>query len=411
MNFNTYPSYKRSGCDWLPEIPSHWQMLPVKRLFRLVAEAAPSNNDHELLSVYTAIGVKPRKDLEQKGNKASTTDGYWLVRKGDIIVNKLLAWMGAVGYSEYEGVTSPAYDILRPIKDFDPRFFHYLFRSPLMNQEFKRWSRGIMEMRLRLYFDSLGKILVPVPPQPELQNIVSFISSATRALDELVDEKQNLLSLLKEKRSSLIDIAVNNPETVYLKLKHCVYQKMRFVERIDEQEYCPLGLYNRGRGIFHKEPTKGKDLGDSTFYYVKEGDLILSGQFAWEGSVAIAGHSESGCIVSHRYPVITGDSGVLLTEYLWAFFTTKLGDFLLNECSRGAAGRNRPLNINLLLNEKIPVPPLPEQQKVVDVVKKEAALKKAVSESESFIFEHKSSLIFAAVTGKIDVRNYAEDAA
>jgi type I restriction enzyme S subunit len=73
--------------------------------------------------------VRPRKDLEEKGNKASTTDGYWLVKKGDIIVNKLLAWMGAIGLSEFEGVTSPAYDILRPSVDMDAFFYHYdIFR-------------------------------------------------------------------------------------------------------------------------------------------------------------------------------------------------------------------------------------------------------------------------------------------
>src|SRR5690606_4317523 len=114
--YQKYTEYKDSGTDWLREIPTHWDVQPTKRFFRLIAEPAPENNDYELLSVYTEIGVKPRKELEQKGNKASTTDGYWLVKKGDIVVNKLLAWMGAVGYSEYDGVTSPAYDILRPTK-------------------------------------------------------------------------------------------------------------------------------------------------------------------------------------------------------------------------------------------------------------------------------------------------------
>jgi type I restriction enzyme S subunit len=51
-----------------------------------------------------SIGVRPRKDLEARGNKASSTDGYWLVKKGDIVVNKLLAWMGSVGLSDFDGV-------------------------------------------------------------------------------------------------------------------------------------------------------------------------------------------------------------------------------------------------------------------------------------------------------------------
>ena len=99
-------------------------------MFKLIIEPAPKNNDLELLSVYTDIGVKPRKELEERGNKASTTDGYWKVRKGDIIVNKLLAWMGAIGLSNYDGVTSPAYDILRATKPLNPYIYHLLFRSP-----------------------------------------------------------------------------------------------------------------------------------------------------------------------------------------------------------------------------------------------------------------------------------------
>ncbi|MDU3159475.1 MAG: hypothetical protein E7B34_28240, partial [Hafnia alvei] len=108
---------KASGVEWLGEVPEHWQVLPTKRFFKLITEPAEVNNKHELLSVYSAIGVAPRKELEQKGNKATTTDGYWLVKEGDIIVNKLLAWMGAIGYSNYSGVTSPAYDILRKTKN------------------------------------------------------------------------------------------------------------------------------------------------------------------------------------------------------------------------------------------------------------------------------------------------------
>lgn len=117
---------KDSGVEWIGQIPEHWTLEKVKRLFKLIIDPAPNNNDFELLSVYTDIGVRPRKELEERGNKASTTDGYWKVKKGDIIVNKLLAWMGAIGLSNYDGVTSPAYDILRAIKPLNPYFYHLL---------------------------------------------------------------------------------------------------------------------------------------------------------------------------------------------------------------------------------------------------------------------------------------------
>ena len=129
---------KPSGIEWLGDVPEHWDVKATKRLFRLVVEPAPDDNDYELLSIYTEIGVRPRKSLEAKGNKATTTDGYWMVKKGDLIVNKLLAWMGAIGISDYDGVTSPAYDILRKRIPLEPRFYDFLLRCGICFTEFRR---------------------------------------------------------------------------------------------------------------------------------------------------------------------------------------------------------------------------------------------------------------------------------
>src|ERR1035437_7402581 len=111
-----YSEYRDSGVAWLGSIPASWETARTKTCFKLSVEKSGDNHGKELLSVYTHIGVRPRKDLEERGNKATSTNDYWVVRKGDIVVNKLLAWMGAVGVSHFDGVTSPAYDILRPIK-------------------------------------------------------------------------------------------------------------------------------------------------------------------------------------------------------------------------------------------------------------------------------------------------------
>lgn len=101
---NSNAPMRDSGLPWLGGIPRHWETKRMKYLFRLVTDAAPEDNALELLALYTDIGVRPRKDLEARGNKSTTTDNYWIVKKGDLIVNKLLAWMGAFGVSEYDGV-------------------------------------------------------------------------------------------------------------------------------------------------------------------------------------------------------------------------------------------------------------------------------------------------------------------
>ena len=199
-----HPSYKESGIKWLGRIPADWKVQRVKSLFRLRIEKSGSAHGRELLSVYTHIGVRPRKDLEEKGNKASTTDDYWIVKKGDLIANKLLAWMGAIGVSHYDGVTSPAYDILIPIANLESDYYHHLFRTKAYLQQFKQRSRGIMDMRLRLYFDQFGQILVPVPPRGYQKLIVNWYNRFSRKIGCSINEARHEIDLLREYRTRLV---------------------------------------------------------------------------------------------------------------------------------------------------------------------------------------------------------------
>jgi type I restriction enzyme S subunit len=207
LNIHSHPyeAYKTSNGEWVDQIPSEWEEKRVKDIFRLVTEKAADDNDHELLSLYASIGVRPRKDLEARGNKASSTDGYWLVKKGDIIVNKLLAWMGSVGLSDFNGVTSPAYDVLRKTSKLnDERYFSYLFRTDIAKQIFKKNSRGIMDMRLRLYFDKLGAITVPVPPISTQREIAVYIDKKTEQIDRQIHLLQKKEARYHELKQSIV---------------------------------------------------------------------------------------------------------------------------------------------------------------------------------------------------------------
>jgi type I restriction enzyme, S subunit len=195
---------KPSGVEWLGDIPDHWEVQRTKTMFRLRTEKSGIAHDHELLSIYTHIGVRPRRELEEKGNKASTTDDYWIVKKGDIICNKLLTWMGAIGVSNYDGVTSPAYDILMPIRELVPEFYHNVFRTKLYHQQFKQHSRGIMDMRLRLYFDQFGQIPILVPPVAEQAAIVAYYNDVTANFEKTIETARREISLLREYRTRLI---------------------------------------------------------------------------------------------------------------------------------------------------------------------------------------------------------------
>lgn len=401
-----YSEYSDSNQEWLGDLPSHWKIRKTKFLFSLVTEPAPVGNSEELLSVYTALGVKPRKELDARGNKASSTDNYWRVQKGDIIINKLLAWMGAIGISEYDGVTSPAYDILRAKENINSYYFHYLFRNPIASKEFKRHSRGIMDMRLRLYFTRFGDIKLPLPPLEEQQKIVDFLQFKQQKIDRFIRKKKQLLALYVERRKSLTRQIINSDSVQFFRLSSITELVQRPIERFENKTYTPIGLYNRGRGIFHKEQTLGKDLGDSSFHSILEGDVILSGQFAWEGSVALASSLDENCVASHRYPILKCNLEVIRPEFLFSYFTIPEGHFLLDYNSRGAAGRNRPLNPRYLIKENIPVPSIALQEELIEMIKSENYLKSIINREIAFVEEYKTILIAEAVRGKIDVRNF-----
>ena len=212
------------------------------------------------------------------------------------------------------------------------------------------------------------------------------------------------MELLKEKIASLVLSSVGLPSTKRLRFRDAASIISRPVLQQEEESYTRIGLFNRGRGLFHKDASEMDDMGESDFFWIEEGDLIISGQFAWEGAVAMAGKADTGCVVSHRYPVLRGVHGIALTEYLFGLLCTNHGDFLLNENSRGAAGRNRPLNIRYLMNETIPVPSMQIQEAVARAIHSRAVLFQEISNTIDLLQERRTALISAAVTGQIDVR-------
>jgi type I restriction enzyme, S subunit len=171
-----------------------------------------------------------------------------------------------------------------------------------------------------------------------------------------------------------------------------------------DTSFVPLGLYNRGRGFFRKLETDEEELGDSSFFWVRKGDIVFSGQFAWEGAIGFVTDEEDGCVVSHRYPVYRAVEGVE-SAYLYAFFRTAHGAFVMDNCSRGAAGRNKPLNTWTIEREQILIPSEKTQKAIARLVALEAQARKLTREYVGKALELRSALITAAVTGKIDVQS------
>lgn len=198
---------KDSGVEWIGEISAHWGVTRIKNMFELRNE----RNDEadltkvNLISLYTDLGVVQHSDLTATtGNRAVTAEGYKIVRKNDIVVNIILCWMGAVGMSQYDGVTSPAYDIYRPLKDTNSEYYHYLFRTNRFNGECYRYGRGIMMMRWRTYSTEFRAINIPCPPAEEQKKIVAHLNEKCNKIDQLIAIKQAKIEKLEQYKRSLI---------------------------------------------------------------------------------------------------------------------------------------------------------------------------------------------------------------
>ena len=129
--------------------------------------------------------------------------------------------------------------------------------------------------------------------------------------------------------------------------------------------YREIGIRSHARGIFHKPPVTGLDIGSKKVFYIEPGDFVLNIVFAWEGAVSVTSDAEAGMIASHRFPTFRSDPTRLDVKYLQYWCQTELGRSLLDRVSPGGAGRNRTLNRAAFLNQDIPLPPLAEQRGVV----------------------------------------------
>ncbi len=433
-----FSNYRQTKLNWLKRLPDSWDILRTKQVFRLRIEKAPENNQMELLSIYTHIGVKPRKELKQRGNKASTTDGYWIVKKGDIISNKLLAWMGAVGVSHYEGVTSPAYDILRPIRRCNTDYYHYLFRTPKYLQQFKIRSRGIMDMRLRLYFDQLGQIPVPVPPTDEQDSIVLFLNWKTAQINKFIRNKRRLIELLNEQKQNVINQAVIRGLDPKVKLKpsgvewigdipeHWEEIPLKQIARADnsgsygvEPELGELVLPvattaqidKDGRFLVKKMPIRGFTEAEAKRYSCKPGEILVvksSGSISnvITGKAGIFTKDTPDFAFSNFLMRLTAKSEKVLPLYLFYLLTSHL---TRERVKRMVAGSTYPnLRVGEYLSSNLPLPDLQEQYAICDYIRSETSvLDQAIDRTQQEIElmrEYRTRLISDVVTGQVDVR-------
>ena len=196
---------KASRNPWLDNIPEHWEERRAKYFYCEVDDRSLAGAE-ELLSVSHITGVTPRSQKNITMFMAESYVGHKTCEPGDIVINTMWAWMGALGVAKRQGIVSPSYGVYRPLRSdaFVPEFVDCLLRSKPFVDEYRCRSTGIRSSRLRLYPDQFLDIPLIRPSYREQERITAFVAANTRQLDYLIGEAANEIALIREYRTRLI---------------------------------------------------------------------------------------------------------------------------------------------------------------------------------------------------------------
>lgn len=173
--------------------------------------------------------------------------------------------------------------------------------------------------------------------------------------------------------------------------------------------YREIGIRSHGKGIFYKEERTGESIGEKSVFWIEPDCFIVNIVFAWEQAVAKTTSNENGMIASHRFPMYKPTPDKLNLDYLLYFFNSPRGKYLLGLASPGGAGRNKTLGQEEFLNTPIPLPPLEQQKRIVEILN---TWDNAVALSEQLLFKKellKKSLASKLLSQKMRFREFRQD--
>lgn len=200
---------KDSGVEWIGEIPEHWEIKRSKFIFIEVNERS-QKGEEELLSVSHMTGVTPRSEKNIYMFMAEDYSGSKLCMKGDLVINTMWAWMGALGISNKLGIVSPSYGVYRQMepKVFNSWFLENLLRSENYIAEYNRISTGLHKSRLRLYPPMFFNLEMILPPKEEQDYIEKEVLKILKKIQDSIEKIEVQIQKLKEYKTTLINAAV-----------------------------------------------------------------------------------------------------------------------------------------------------------------------------------------------------------
>ncbi len=176
----------------------------IKNIF-INSDIRNENGDTNYLSLVKDLGIIRYGERSNAGNKTSDDPKkYKLVGIGDLVVNPMNATIGSVGFSKYNGCLSGVYIVLKPKKNVDSNYYHYVFQDVGFQKFLKTISYGIMEIRESLNKTEFFQIKIPNIPVQEQSKIALFLNKKTDLIESLLDKNEKKIELLIEQKNSLI---------------------------------------------------------------------------------------------------------------------------------------------------------------------------------------------------------------
>ncbi len=426
-----YPVMKDSGVPWLGEVPAAWEVRKLRGILRRVTER--NRPDLPLLSVVRERGVIRRDTTAEDENHNFIPDdlsNYKVVRTGQFAMNKMKAWQGSYGVSQYVGIVSPAYFVF-DLAEVKSRFFHTAIRSRAYVPSFAQASDGVRIGQWDLAEPRMREIAFAIPTLSEQAAIVRFLDHADRRIRRYMRAKQKLIKLLEEQKQAIIHRAVTRGLDPNVRLKPSGVEWLG-----DVPEHWELMRVKQVaqvlRGKFTHRPRNDPSLYDGPYPFIQTGEVARAGKSITSFRQTL---NERGLAVSKLFPAGTlvmtiaaniGDVAILDFEacfpdsvvgfvprarverdFLYYLFVAMKPE-LLREAPVNTQGN---LNVDRIGARAIALPPDVEQQSIVRLIEASSAsltgtIDKAGREV-SLLREYRTRLVADVVTGKLDVREAA----
>lgn len=400
-----------------------------------------TTGEETLLSVSEYYGVKPRSeafDADAAEGRAASLEGYRKVKAGDFVMNYMLAWKGAYGVSDHDGIVSPAYAVYKIDPAYaDQRFIHHRLRSEHMRSVFRARSKGIIESRLRLYPDAFLSMKLELPDLDIQKVIADFLDSETSRIDQLIEKKQRLVALFGVKRSAFISNATVkglNPNVdmkdtgikwlgevpahwKVMPIKHLAARSL-----IDGPHVTPTKVHDGVPFISAESIKNGKINFEKKWGHISEADhKLYSKRYkpqrddifvvklgATTGRVARV-ETDDDFNIWVPLAAIRPKSKAISKQVYYALQSNQVNDAYQVLWTYGT---QQTLGLGTLSNLRIPVPPESEMEEIARYLERRLPkIENAIELTEQSIErlkEYRSALITAAVTGQIDVTTWGK---